>query len=146
MIFRLSVFIKSVAPLQAHVSKKVLVLHALKSFSTAESSLGDEEVHLCQAKAGPSYFDKIEGKDELLEKAVDSIRHALRAYQVQFSEEIKKAGEQKRRAIYSVDIQFDEAKQNAYILGFSFAPAENLDYNEAFKALFLDETTDLAEI
>ena len=45
-----------------------------------------------------------------------------------------------------MDVQFDAEKQNAYVLGFSFAPADNLDYNEAFGALFLDETQDLVQI
>ena len=104
MIFRMSIFLKSVLPLQAFVSKKVQVLHALKSFTTAEGSFGDEEVHLCQSTAGQSYFGKMADKDALFEKSVDSVRKVLKAFQVQFAEEIKKEGEQKRRAIYSVDI------------------------------------------
>ena len=40
-------------------------------------------------------------------------------------------------------MQFDAAREKAHILGFSFAPADNLDYNEAFKALFFDEVADV---
>ena len=47
MILRMSVFLKSVVPLQCYVSKKVQVLHALKAFNMAEGSFGDEQVHLC---------------------------------------------------------------------------------------------------
>ena len=51
---------------------------------------------------------------------------------MQFGEEIKQAGEEKKRAVYSVDIQFEADCENAYVLGFSFAPADNLDYSQAF--------------
>ena len=43
-------------------------------------------------------------------------------------------------------MQFDESKQLASVLGFSFAPAENLDYNEAFKILFFDEGPNLLNV
>ena len=79
-------------------------------------------------------------------KSVDAIRAVLKAFQVQFGDEIKQAGEEKKRAIYSVDIQFDDSKEKAKVLGFSFAPADNLDYSEAFKALFFDEVANLAAI
>ena len=65
---------------------------------------------------------------------------------MQFGDEIKQQGEEKKRAIYSVDVQFDESKEHAAIEGFSFAPADNLDYAEAFKALFFDEVANLATI
>ena len=39
-------------------------------------------------------------------------------------------------------MQFNHDGSGAQVLGFSFAPAENLDYDEAFKALFLDEITE----
>lgn len=45
-----------------------------------------------------------------------------------------------------MDILFDENKKRATIEGFSFAPAENLDYNEAFNALFFNEVGDLVAI
>lgn len=45
-----------------------------------------------------------------------------------------------------MDIQFDDSKEKASVLGFSFAPADNLDYSEAFKALFFDEVANLAAI
>ena len=41
---------------------------------------------------------------DLNDKALQSIRAVLKAFQVQFGEEIKQAGEAKKRAIYSVDI------------------------------------------
>jgi len=43
-------------------------------------------------------------------------------------------------------VQFDESKEKVDVLGFSFAPADNINYSEAFKALFFDEVADLASI
>ena len=137
---------KGVVPLQAFVSKKVQVMNSFKKFTMSEESFGDEGVHLCNQISPAETYNAIEGHDDLTSKAVDQIRSVLRAYQVQFGEEIKTSGEAKKRAIYAVDVQFDESKEQCQILGFSFAPAENLDYNEAFKALFFDEITDLAAI
>ena len=42
MTFRFSLFLKSVVPLQAYVSKKVQVLTAPKKFSPALSNFSDE--------------------------------------------------------------------------------------------------------
>ena len=50
------------------------------------------------------------------------------------------------RAIYAVDVQFNQSKQNAKIQGFSFAPADCLNYDEAFQALFFDEVNNLLTI
>ena len=47
MTFRFTVFVKSIVPLQAYVSDKVLVLSAPSPFSKAECSMGEEGVHLC---------------------------------------------------------------------------------------------------
>ena len=65
---------------------------------------------------------------------------------MQFGEEIKQEGEDKRRAIYAVDVQFDQSKKTAKVQGFSFAPADNLNYDEAFQALFFDEVNNLLSI
>ena len=110
----------------------------------AEGSFSDEGVHICTNLTDT--FDQVQGHEELFNKSKDAIGHVLRAFQVQFNDEIQSVGEQKRRAIYSVDVQFDHDGSNAYVLGFSFAPAENIDYDEAFKALFLDETEGLEQI
>ena len=53
MLFRFSVYLKGVVPLQAFVSKKVQVLNAPKPFTMSEESLGDDGVHLCSV-ASPS--------------------------------------------------------------------------------------------
>jgi len=80
MIFRMSVFLKSVVPLQCYVSKKVQVLHALKSFTMGEGSLGDEQVHLCQQTAADTFFEELDGHDALLGQAAESVRHVLLAF------------------------------------------------------------------
>ena len=77
---------------------------------------------------------------------MSSIRSVLKAFEAQVGYEVKQTGEEKRRAIYSVDVQFNQDREQAKVLGFSFAPADNLDYDQAFKALFLDEISDLAQI
>ena len=146
MIFRFSVYLKSVVPLQAYVSKKIQVLYAPKPFSMSEHSFGDEGVHVCSQSAPPSLFNSLVDKESLHSKSVDAIRAILKAFQIQFGEDVKQVGEQKRRAIYSVDVQFDDKKENINVLGFSFEPAENIDYSEAFKALFFDEVAGLDSI
>ena len=146
MILKYSVYIKSVVPLQAFVSKRVQVLNAPKPFTMSMASFGDEDVHLCSVTSPEDTYQSFADNEDLTSKSVDSIRAILRAFQVQFGEEIKQAGEAKKRAIYSVDVQFDAAKEHAIVQGFSFAPAENLDYNEAFKALFFDEVAGLVSI
>ncbi len=112
----------------------------------SDDSLHDDKVHLCSFTGLDTFYDSQADHDSLTAKSVDAIRAVLKAFQVNFGDEIKTAGEEKKRAIYSVDIQFDAAKERASILGFSFAPADNLDYSEAFKALFFDEVADLAAI
>ena len=104
MIFRFSVFLKSVVPLQAYVSKKVQVLNAPKPFTIEEASFTDEAVHLCSVTAPETFFGSLPESDDLLSKSVDTIRAVLKAFQVQFGDEIKQAGEEKKRAIYAVDI------------------------------------------
>jgi len=135
-----------VVPLQAFLSQNVLVLSAEKEFTMSEPSFGDEKVHLCSQTCPADYYSSRSDSADLTAKAADAIRAVLKAYQVNFGEEIKQAGEDKKRAIYSVDIQFDATKERTSVLGFSFAPTANLDYNEAFKALFFDEVANLITI
>ena len=146
MLLRFSVYLKGVVPLEAYVSNKVQVLNATKPFTMSEPSFGDEGVHLCTVACPDEFFNSLPDADSLRSKSVDAIRGVLRAFQVQFGEEIKQAGEEKRRAIYAVDVQFDAAGERASILGFSFAPPDNLNYSEAFRALFFDEVADLVTI
>lgn len=146
MVCRYSLFLKSVVPLQAYLAPCAQVLHAPKAFTMEHAAFGDEAIHLCSVSAADGTYDGIEGKEGLTSKAADAVRAVLKAFQVQFGEEIKQAGEAKKRAIYAVDVQFDETKERAHVLGLSFAPADNLDYNKAFKALFLDEVGDLVTI
>ena len=47
IIFRYSVYLKGVVPLQAFLSQKVQVMSAAKPFTMSEPSLGDENVHFC---------------------------------------------------------------------------------------------------
>lgn len=56
MLFRFSVYLKGVVPLQAYVSKQVQVLNAPKPFTLSEDSLGDENVHLCSTICPEEYF------------------------------------------------------------------------------------------
>ena len=146
MLLRFSVFIKGVVPLQAYVSKRVQVLNAPKPFTMSEHAFGDEGVHFCSVASPEDTFQSRPDAQELTSQAVDSIRSVLRAFQVQFGEEIKQEGEDKRRAIYAVDVQFDQSKKTAKVQGFSFAPADNLNYDEAFQALFFDEVNNLLSI
>ena len=46
-ILRFTVYLRSVCPLSAYVSKSVQVLTAGKSFTVASASFGDAEVHMC---------------------------------------------------------------------------------------------------
>ena len=110
----------------------------------AEGSFGDEGVHVCHNETDT--FDQVQGHDELFNKSRVAIGHIVKAFQVQFNDEITSIGEQKRRAIYSVDVQFNHDGSGAQVLGFSFAPTENLDYDEAFKAMFFDETEGLVQV
>jgi len=104
MIFRFSVYLKGVVPLQAYVSKKVLVLNAPKRFTMSEPSFNDDGVHMCTVQSPEDFFASLPDSEALMSKSIDEIRAVLRAFQVQFGEEIKQSGEDKRRAIYSVDI------------------------------------------
>jgi hypothetical protein len=46
-MFRLSVYVRSIHPLIASVSKNVQLLTAQKKFTSAASALGDDLVHMC---------------------------------------------------------------------------------------------------
>ena len=147
MLFRFSVYLKGVVPLQAYVSKQVQVLNAPKPFTMSEDSFGDDSIHLCSVACPNEFFQSLSDYETLNSKAVDAIRAVLKAFQVRFGSAIKQAGEDRYRAIYSGDVQFTAGQGGkATIQGFSFAPSENLDYSEAFKALFFDEVTDLTTI
>mmetsp|Transcript_19678 Transcript_19678/g.26618 ORF Transcript_19678/g.26618 Transcript_19678/m.26618 type:complete len:191 (-) Transcript_19678:154-726(-) len=111
LLFRYSLYLKGVVPLQAYVSAKPQVLTAAKPFTMSEASFGDEFVHLCTQPCPSDYFQSIADNDDLNVKALQAIRAVLRAFQVQFGDEIKQAGEEKKRAIYSVDVQFDAKKE-----------------------------------
>ena len=83
MIFRFSVFLKSVVPLQAFVSKRVQVLNAPKPFTMDESCYADEGVHLCSvSNPDASSFSQIDDSETLMSKSVDAIRSVLKAFQV----------------------------------------------------------------
>lgn len=145
MLFRYSVYVKGIVPLEAYVSKQVQVLNAPKPFSCSVDSFGDEGVHLCTVASPGETYTALADHETLSSKAVDVIRAALRAFQVKFGPTIKQANEEKKRAIYAVDVQFN-MDNKATIQGFSFAPSELLNYSEAFKALFFDEVADLVTI
>ena len=91
MCFRLSLYVKSIAPLQCYLSKNVSVLTAAKPFTMAEGSFGDERVHICQNETNT--FDQVQGHDELFNKSRVAIGHILKAFQVQFNDEIQGIGE-----------------------------------------------------
>lgn len=111
----------------------------------SEDSFGDDGVHLCLNTCPSEFYQSLTDHEALTSKAVDAIRAVLKAFQVRFGPTIKLAGEERQRAIYSVDIQFNTSGK-ATVQGFSFAPTEDLDYSEAFKALFFDEVADLTTI
>ena len=79
MIFRFSVYLKGVVPLQAYVSKKVLTLNAPKPFTMAVPSFGDDAVHLCTVPNNDT-FASLPESDTLMSKSVDAIRAALKAF------------------------------------------------------------------
>ena len=74
-------------------------------------------------------------------KAVDGIRAVLRAFQVNVGEDIRAKGEDKCRAIYTVDVQVSEDRSECSILGFSFGAQSDVDYNQAFSCLFFNEAS-----
>ena len=82
MILRYSVYIKSVVPLQAFVSKKVQVLNAPKPFTMSYASMGDEDVHLCTVAGPEDSYSSLADSEDLTSKSVDSIRAILRAFQI----------------------------------------------------------------
>ena len=145
MLCRFSVYVKGIVPLEAYVSKQVQVLNAPKPFNLSEDSFGDEGVHMCSVISPDETFSSLPDHENLSIAAKGAIQAALRTFQVKFGPTIKQANEELKRAIYSVDIQFTEDNR-ARIQGFSFAPSENLNYAEAFKALFFDEVADLDTI
>ena len=80
MLFRFSVYLKGVVPLEAYVSNKVQVLNATKPFTMSEPSLGDEGVHLCTSACPDDFFNSLSDADNLKSKAVDALRAVLRAF------------------------------------------------------------------
>ena len=78
MSFRFSLFVKSIAPLQCYLSKKVQVLSASMPFSIAEGSFSKQSVHVCSIPTDT--FDSVQGHDELFNKSKDAIGHVLRAF------------------------------------------------------------------
>jgi hypothetical protein len=80
MVFRFSVFLRSVVPLQAFVSDKVQVMYAPKSFDMSDAHLGEESVHLCSQVADASFFDNLADKQTIYDKSVSSIRTVLKAF------------------------------------------------------------------
>ena len=134
-VARFTVIIKSIVPLQAFVSKKVSLLTAPSKFTVAEASLGDDTVHMCSLVE--NVFDKLPESQTLFGKSVDAIRALLKAFQVQFGEEIKSKDETKSRAVYTATVQASANLKEVQVLGFEFGA--DVDYNEVFKCLFLDE-------
>jgi hypothetical protein len=96
---------------------------------------------------GPS-FDTIPNSPVLFEKATANIKHLLQCFQAEFGDSIVEEGQQAtlRRAIWSVDVQCDEDYKHCLILGVSFSPADTVDYNEAFRYLFLDDSTGIVTL
>jgi len=121
------------------------VLVSKSRFTNAEAHLGDEDIHLCTEAAPDSFFkNHVSHHELLLSRSVSSIRKMLQCFEAKFAEKLAK--QSKRRAIWSVDIQCDEACKEALILGVSFEPASNVDYNQAFEYLFFDENSDLIQL
>lgn len=81
MIFRFSVYLKGIVPLQAYVSKKVLTLNAPKPFTMAVPSFGDDAVHLCTVP-NEETFASLSESETLMSKSVDAIRAVLKAFQI----------------------------------------------------------------
>lgn len=79
-------------------------MQAQKSFTMQAFSLNDEAVHTCSEQSSKQ-FEQVQGHDLVYSRAVDQIRDILRAFQVQFGEEITEKGELLSRAVYSVDVQ-----------------------------------------
>lgn len=68
----------------------------------------------------------------------------LQCFEAKFADKLE--NQQKRRAVWSVDIQCDEQAKEALVLGVSFEPASNIDYNQAFNYLFFDDNSDLIQL
>lgn len=66
---------------------------------------------------------------ECFGKSVDCIRAVLKAWQVQFGEEIEAKGEQKSRAIYTADVQLSSDLEQAQLLGFNFGGEGAIDFD-----------------
>ena len=78
---------------------------APKAFTIAENFFGDELVHVCSQVESDVTFQLIESQSEsVYERSLEAIKAVLKAFQVQFGEEIAKKGQDKCRAIYTCDI------------------------------------------
>lgn len=80
MIFRYSVYLKGIVPLQAFVSKKVQVLNATKPFTMCESNLQNPDVHMCQTTCPDEFYNSQADHDTMTAKSVDAIRAVLKAF------------------------------------------------------------------
>lgn len=82
LVFRYSLYLKGVVPLQAFMSQKVLVMSAVKPFTMSEPSLGDDQVHICSQACPNDYYTSRSDSADLTAKAADAIRAVLKAFQV----------------------------------------------------------------
>jgi hypothetical protein len=129
------------------VSRKVEVLTTKENFSAGIESLNRPETQVCTETQPDEFFEQLPNNAILYNMAVSSIRTMLRCFQAEFGDSIlDDPHSHLRRAIWSVDVQCDEDYKHALILGVSFSPATNVDYNQAFKYLFADDETGITLI
>ena len=114
---------------------------ASKTYDNSEALLGDDLTHSCSIQVDGNPFDQLNNKDKIYSRGVDLIRTVLKAFQVQFGEEIEKAGELKSRAIYSVEVECNESSDNFRLLRFGFDVPKDFDYKVAFNCLFFDDSS-----
>lgn len=106
----------------------------------AEPSFGDELVHVSSQVEADDTFNKIDSSEGVCyNNSVEAIKAVLKAFQVQFGEEITAKGQDNCRAIYSCDVQMNQDHDEAQVMGFGFMPPTNIDFNQCFNALFYNQ-------
>ena len=78
--FKVGVFLKSLMPLQAHVSENICVLEAEEAWDPTETHLNNKKVHLAAATSALTIDDVYELDPELFQKVTEAINACLLAY------------------------------------------------------------------
>ena len=91
--------------------------------------------------APDSFLKRRASNQKLLKSSMTSNKKMFQCFEVKLT--YKLAQQSKRRTVWSVNIQCDEACKEELIIGVSFGPESNVDYNQAFDYLLFAENSDL---